>query len=727
MAGHSYVLQKKCENSKISCADIEDIAGSACCILSLLFASSAYVSSVAFPDGNLCRCTGVRPLLTALKTLADAEDQEKDKVPPAHVPDKWGMGVQEDWSKLVPSHDAIDRSKIANLKISNPISNLPTYYQPTDLTQLFAAWDSIPDKHSWPIKFQFGNTGTGIYPDLVPFRKGEVDQWYQPKFRIDLTEVKELRNIDDSATNPYYGIGSCVTYTRFIAFLKSKLNELKVKPNPVEKQRLLALRYLAQRTAGHQIRNRASLGGNTMMTVLHRFDPKNPPFPSDLCTALIAAEASVTIRNLEAKDKPQLVIKLRDFLTNAPAAGSYLLTGYQIPKARVGEVTYTDTYKTAVRHTMSHSYTNGGITMTITLKGSDVYLSNATMVFGGVGPTNISTIAASRLAQPKKLNDDLVSALLGDLNTELGKWWADFEAWKTKNNAQFAYSGEVPAYLISLGVSYLYKYLVTVASANGIKIDPRVESVSWPDLIPVNHAEVVYESSKKPTRTLLASTTDSNPAAFAHLPLIKYEAYAQTTGEVKYVREAPVSGHGVYFSWVYAKRIGTFAYKWAGPQLKPREAVKDYFAFKYGSAVVDYLEYESLSQNPNINIDMTFSPAVGQVLAETLIIKNQQSNCVGDRIGIVVATTEDVVTKMADELMNHGFNWSAADPKTIKLKMEDYQPDPKADPNPELWKNSRLIFPSGGVSVPQDAIRDKNADGKFIVCTRNSLALSVFL
>ena len=66
-----------------------------------------------------------------------------------------------------------------------------------------------------------------------------------------------------------------------------------------ESSRLGALDFMARRTAGRIVRNAASLGGNTMLVLHHIAMGTGEPFPSDLLTALVAADASVSLLELE--------------------------------------------------------------------------------------------------------------------------------------------------------------------------------------------------------------------------------------------------------------------------------------------------------------------------------------------------------------------------------------------------------------------------------------------
>lgn len=657
-------------------------------------------------DGNLCRCTGVRPILTALKTFADSGD--KDNVEEAAVPPKWEMQVKK-WDTLVPDTSMFGPKALdpAPLIVIDAASGLPTWAQPTTLDQARTIWESVQHNKAWYTRWQFGNTSTGIYRDgFVPILVKDVKTWVQPKLHIDLTRVPEFLGI--TVTDKAYEIGAGVTYTRFIDFLD---DQLKAPSSKAEMSRLKSARYMAQRTAGRQLRNRSSLGGNTMMVVLYRFDASNPHFPSDLCTALLSLGTRVTLYLLT--EKKDVETSLSDFIEKPPAWGSYVLRKYIIPKGSA--TSYTETYKLAIRHTMSHSYANGGITMDVIVKDkSTVILSKPILIFSGCGPTNWAVKTAAAI-EGKKLDQDLLKVACSTLQAELTGWTRTWEAWEKKND--LPYTGERSEYLVSLGVSYLYKYFVSVAVNNGLSVDPSIRDIALPDLIPVNIAHVTYKDDEPASVAPDSSAGGEAPAAspsprgkpfddisYSHKPVVKYEAFAQATGEVKYVRETPAPGRSVFFAWVYATTIGTFTYKWGDER-----GVLAHLQAAHGSGILEYLTFATLAAK-QVNGQPMFKTAASIKSGETLLIQGNVTGCAGDRIGILVASTEELAKQASDELIFHGFNWTQS--TSVKFQMEDYNKDPTKPAQPADWAQFRRPFQSGGVCYPDNAVRDTTPDKK---------------
>eukprot|EP01122_Echinamoeba_exundans_P007756 TRINITY_DN2457_c0_g1_i1.p1 TRINITY_DN2457_c0_g1~~TRINITY_DN2457_c0_g1_i1.p1 ORF type:complete len:1579 (+),score=350.94 TRINITY_DN2457_c0_g1_i1:764-5500(+) len=608
-----------------------------------------------------------------------------------------------DWE--VPNPEGLVKLNPPPLKTQNMKRHLPSYVQASSLHNAFEVYDQVKGNPSWIVRFQVGNTGTGIYPALTPVVHDNTTVWKKPKLRIDLSHVPEMNLMTEEPD--HYSIGAATTYARFMDFIDARADRNKeVFKQESEERRLCALRYLAQRTAGRQIRNRASLGGNTMMVVLYRGQRDYPPFPSDLCTGLLAVGTRVVIVSLEGDRTPQ-TMSLYDLITKPPTLGKFILVKYLIPKTKPNTRTFTMTYKTAIRHTMAHSYVNGGITVDVV----DGVIKNPILAFGGIGPTDLATQTA-RLLDGAPLTQETLTKAAKTLHGELAGWAKNFSDWKKKVNAKIMFNGEDDDYLVSLGVGYLYKFLVTLATAvGGPTVDKDIQDIGLPNFLPPNYAKVTYADRGVVARAAKAEKCDDS-VTLAHLPVIKYEAYAQATGEVTYVREAGPPSRAVYFSWVYARRIGSFKYNLADKAENVEEQIVKDLQFVYGtSGVLSYITYSSM-QKKGLCPQAEIGPGVGGSSAfggETLLINGNVTHCVGDRIGLIVASSDAVAQKAAELIMTKIIKFEETkDP--VYLKMEDYQANPNGPPNPEEWKPYRIPFPWGGVCYPKTAPRDFDSD-----------------
>ena len=166
------------------------------------------VQAAADLSGNLCRCTGYRPILDAAQQMGS-------------LPLPAGCGVDE--AATVAALETLSERRA-------PAANAP-YLRPTTLASLLQARSAHPQA-----QVVAGTTDVGLWVTKMHKRFAQV---------IDVTAAKELRRVE---TYPHHiAIGAAVSLHEAYAALVSERPQLKT---------------FAQRFAGLPVRNSGTLGGN---------------------------------------------------------------------------------------------------------------------------------------------------------------------------------------------------------------------------------------------------------------------------------------------------------------------------------------------------------------------------------------------------------------------------------------------------------------------------------
>lgn len=282
-------------------------------------------------SGNLCRCTGYRPIADACKSFAadvDIEDlgfnsfwrkgesrEEMLKKLPPYDPDK----------DLVAFPDFL-KEKIKCCRQQHNVLDQMRYHWSTpgsveELQEILATTNSGGDRGL--VKLVVGNTGTGYYKEEKQYSR-----------YIDISHIPEMWMIkkDDRGIE----IGAVVTISKVIdALMDENTSGYVFKKIGIHMEKV----------ANHFIRNSGSIGGNLVMA-----QSKN--FPSDITTLLLAADASVHMMNAGGRHEKQ---RICEFLVSPPIIDTNtVLLKVQIPSWTTAASSTTtgllfETYRAAPR------------------------------------------------------------------------------------------------------------------------------------------------------------------------------------------------------------------------------------------------------------------------------------------------------------------------------------------------------------------------------------------
>ncbi len=226
--------------------------------------------------GNLCRCTGYRPILHAVRTLACDFDAASDQTQKCQIDPTSPVRMRGDLARinmeLLPPH-----GQLRPLHFSGSGRE---WYRPTTLTEVQVLKQQFVAKAGREqVKLVFGNTASGVY------------QQEKPAYLIDISAIPELGRIAEQDSGIF--VGAAVPIQRLIDVATEVIGKRPAEQTTGLRQLTRHLTFLA----GYQVRCAGSVAGNIFMTRDHA--QRGGPFPSDLFTVLATLGSTITIGSTE--------------------------------------------------------------------------------------------------------------------------------------------------------------------------------------------------------------------------------------------------------------------------------------------------------------------------------------------------------------------------------------------------------------------------------------------
>eukprot|EP00656_Telonema_subtile_P056448 TRINITY_DN9019_c0_g1_i2.p1 TRINITY_DN9019_c0_g1~~TRINITY_DN9019_c0_g1_i2.p1 ORF type:complete len:1365 (-),score=314.97 TRINITY_DN9019_c0_g1_i2:152-4246(-) len=442
-------------------------------------------------DGNICRCTGYRAIMTAMNTFA-SEPGERYSESINGLPDKGVMGYDPSCEPAAPplepssafQSSAPDGAEWCTVK---SISELTARLECAEVET----------------KMVVGHTSVGVYPDQ-PHERGTGP--VRPMRYIDISTLPELNRVE--LTDQGLLVGAAVS----ISDLQKALTEHSER----SAESFPALAEHLALVGNWQVRNAGSWAGNLCMT-------KRFGFASDLSTILMAAGARLSSISPGSEDAHECTAG--EFFSEGFGLAGQLITHMVVPFNAERERLLT--FRQALRTVNAHALLNAGFRVTM---GADNTIQQCSLVLGAVdarGPISLPEV--EKYLTGKQVNAECLQGALEllrplKLHPELQYHTTTQPEGKDKYRAE----------LLESCMFMLLSQLVSTAENPG---DPR--------------SALKHRPAGSGTQMWLTDLPEDHPGKH---PFPKQDAVQLASGEGKYANDVPNSVDTLYAAYVSCRQ-----------------------------------------------------------------------------------------------------------------------------------------------------------------------------
>lgn len=452
--------------------------------------------------GNLCRCTGYRPILHGMRTFACDYNPHRDQTSPCALDPFFELRVRENMVQI--DEKKFDDPTHAPAKLHFSEKGLH-WIRPNSLEEVQDLKRSLSEVvGKGAVRLAVGNTAVGIYPEE------------QGHYIIDISRIKELTEISSSPEGINCGAAVCIQ--DLMEFCES---EIKARPK-WQTHGYHQLVQHAKHIAGIQIRNAGSVAGNVFITKSHT--KQGTPFPSDLFTVLSALGATVTIASKQY-DGGKQTFELSEMPIAEDLPADAIMHSFLIPHTKENE--YVHTYRIARRPQMAHPVVNGGFRCIVDQNNQ---FSEFWAYFGGLASCNRHMPKISAWMLGKTVDEKTLNEALEVLRAEIDEIIIPMEE-----------EGFTNEYRAQVAEGFFYKFFVHVAMQTNAQaaMSRIVKSAGEPQYRPLSSGMQSFE-----VEDIMLPLTS---------PIAKRTAISQATGEVKYTHDLALPPGGYHAELVLSR------------------------------------------------------------------------------------------------------------------------------------------------------------------------------
>ncbi|MEE6490026.1 hypothetical protein FKM82_015765 [Ascaphus truei] len=563
--------------------------------------------------GNLCRCTGYRPIMDGCRTFCKKTDccqakesgpccvnnQDMPQVSAAGDDICTGLFEGESFTPLDPTQELIFPPELMLMENESVETLLfrgerTTWIAPSSLQELLQLKANYPQA-----PLVVGNTTVG--PEMK--FKGVL----HPVI-IFPARISDLNLVTESST------GITVGAACSLAILKETLVEAASRL-PEEKTKIFCALLQQLRTlGGQQIRNTASLGGNIM----------SRSATSDLNPILAAGNSTLNLASTGGTRQ----IPLDDSFF-AGSGSSFLkaeeiLVSVHIPYSRKGE--HVSAFRQAQRRVNALPIVTAGMRVQFE-KDTDI-IKDINIFFGGVGTTTVCAKTTSQALINKHWDEEMLSEACRQVLEEIPLLGSA--------------PGGMVGYRRTLTISFLFKFYLTVLQTLK-KMDP-----SNPDVSAISDFQTMASENVQTYQDVSVDQPSQDPVG---RPIMHQSGIKQATGEAIYCDDMPCVDGELFLGCITSLRAHA------------KIVSIDFSEALALPGVVDVITADDIPGTNKCLLDQAEEPllarekvlCVGQLVCAVLATTPSQAKKAAAKVKVVYENLEPVILTIEDAINHRSF------------------------------------------------------------------------
>lgn len=482
-------------------------------------------------EGNLCRCTGYRPILESFKKSCpcglglcqQSAEEKKDLAEKTTVEKPTPEKYDKSQDVIFPSE--LQKSTELSQKNAMFVGGGYTWFRPISLDKLLELKKAFPK--ATIVMGSQTVVGSKIRNNALP----------SPEI-ICCTQVLELKRIVQGTSS--ISIGSAVTFAQMEEFLNGVLKDMKEKECNIFSALLEGLRWVG----ADQLRNVATFGGHLMSVG-----------PHDLQTLMLAVGAEL---NFISAQKVEKKITYERFVENGIHApdSSDVLVSVCIPLTKQNEyVLYT---KQPFRRGMDYAIVNAGMLLKVDDKKGTI--DTLRFCAGNIESKPCSLQKVSNLAKGRAFDDKLIPDVCDVIIDELKGCKSDSLKYKISLVCGFFYKMYKQIVETIQSTKEKTEFGLTPSLSTGAQYydvpNPEAKEIVWK---PIPHAaakslasgEAVFIDDMPKYANELSMWFVTSTKAHAKILSIDPSAALAVPGVVDYVDYRDVPGSNMYGPMVH--------------------------------------------------------------------------------------------------------------------------------------------------------------------------------